>query len=548
MTPARQKRFSIYRMRGLEGPLVVSLGYFLGAEAAFFIGTLSDNFFAPFWPPNVVLFCALAFAPYSRWWIYLAAVLPIHIIVEWQVAMPPPQIAVAFLTNCAVAILNALIVKQLLVSPPWLDSFRRALVYVIGTAGISPAVVAFGGAFVRIIVEGQMHAYWIYWMQWYVANALASLTLGPILLVVVDRVIGLTPRISRRHMTEAAILGAALASTCALVLKMGTTGSFASFLPVLLYLPLPLVLWSALRFGITGASSAILLVTMVSVGMTVEGVTIFGHADAEMNVLALQLYLTGFAVPVLLLGASIEGLHEVERTTSHLAQTLIASHDEERRRTAKELHEGVCQELAAASLGASRMVELLPADLQHNARQIEGMLRKAINDLRSASYLLHPPLLDESGLEPALRSFTESFRRSKGIAVDLAVSPDLGRLTSDIEIAVFRFVEEALRDISRHAASATVGICVNRCGPNVIVTVVRGGETGKRSFSSLLRRVTSITHAEHSLGLAGMRARLQRIGGELQLDPLGGTTSLKAIIRARRKPVEEGANMPEQRA
>lgn len=116
--------------------------------------------------------------PYRAWWRYIAAVLPFHILVEWQVAMPPPQIVVAFVTNCAVAILNALFIKQLLVSLPWLSSFPRALLFVIGTVCVNPAVVAFGGAFVRISMVEEMHQYWTYWAQWYAANALASLTLG----------------------------------------------------------------------------------------------------------------------------------------------------------------------------------------------------------------------------------------------------------------------------------------------------------------------------------------------------------------------------------
>ena len=133
------------------GLLLTGVGYLAGAEVAFAIGTLSDNFFAPFWPPNTVLFCAFIFAPYRQWWIYIAAVLPVHVFVEWQVAMPTPQIIVAFATNCAVAMLNARLVRQFLITPPWLNSFPRATLFVIGTACINPALVAFGGAFVRIL-------------------------------------------------------------------------------------------------------------------------------------------------------------------------------------------------------------------------------------------------------------------------------------------------------------------------------------------------------------------------------------------------------------
>lgn len=94
--------------------------------------------------------------PYRQWWGYIAAVLPVHVFVEWQVAMPPPQILVAFVTNCAVAALNALVVKELLIAPPWLSSFPRMLLFVLGTVCVNPALIAFLGAFVRIFQEGGM--------------------------------------------------------------------------------------------------------------------------------------------------------------------------------------------------------------------------------------------------------------------------------------------------------------------------------------------------------------------------------------------------------
>src|SRR5215510_8248368 len=87
--------------------LIVAVAYYVGAEIAFLVGTLSDRIFAPFWPPNVVLFCALLVTARPRWWLCILAALPAHILVELQVGMEAPQIIVAFVTNCAVAVANA---------------------------------------------------------------------------------------------------------------------------------------------------------------------------------------------------------------------------------------------------------------------------------------------------------------------------------------------------------------------------------------------------------------------------------------------------------
>ena len=110
---------------------IVAIAYYLGAEIAFLIGTLSDRIFAPFWPPNIVLFCALLVTPPRQWWIYIAAALPAHTIAELGIGMPMPQLIVAFVTNCLVAIANAFAVQHLMVEPPWFGTIRRTILYVL---------------------------------------------------------------------------------------------------------------------------------------------------------------------------------------------------------------------------------------------------------------------------------------------------------------------------------------------------------------------------------------------------------------------------------
>src|SRR5262245_59953432 len=150
----------------LQGPLVLAVAYFIGAEIAFLVGTLSDKIFAPFWPPNVILLCALLVTPERRWWRYIAAAFPTHVVAELGVGMPVEQLLVAFATNCAVAILNALAVRWLLGGPPWFGDLRKVAIYVTITAGISPAVVALGGAFVPILGGGALDKYWLFWTYW----------------------------------------------------------------------------------------------------------------------------------------------------------------------------------------------------------------------------------------------------------------------------------------------------------------------------------------------------------------------------------------------
>ena len=114
--------------------------YYLGAELAFLIGTLTDKIFAPFWSPNAILFCALALVPYRRWPHYIIAVVPAHIMAELSVGMGWLQMFVAFATNIMVALSNAFGLRYLLGPPPWLNSLQRAVGYVFITAVGGPAL------------------------------------------------------------------------------------------------------------------------------------------------------------------------------------------------------------------------------------------------------------------------------------------------------------------------------------------------------------------------------------------------------------------------
>ena len=180
-------------------PFLLAIAYYLGAQAAFSIGTLSDRIFAPFWPPNIILFCALALVPKSQWWLYIAAAFPAHVIAE---PMPAAQSLVAFGTNCMVAILSAFGIQRFLGEPPWFGTLRNAAIYVLITAGVSPAISALGGAFVQIVGGGPIANYWTYWCNWSIPNALGSVTLGPVFLVWFGPRLQST-RLTSRRKTEA---------------------------------------------------------------------------------------------------------------------------------------------------------------------------------------------------------------------------------------------------------------------------------------------------------------------------------------------------------
>jgi signal transduction histidine kinase len=522
-------------LKALGAPVLVAIAYYLGAQVAFIIGTLSDRIFAPFWPPNIILFCALVLAPKRRWWLYIAAAFPAHFIAESTVGMPAVQCLVAFVTNCMVAILSACGVRRFLREPPWFGTLRNAAIYVLITAGAGPAISALGGAFVQILGGGPIANYWRYWWSWGIPNALGSVTLGPIFLI------WFSPRPESRHFmprrkAESIILAVTLVATCAVAFHVSAGTITSGFVPALLYSPLPLILWAAIRFGGRGASGAILVVTMVSISENLRASTLFNSVDAGSSVLALQIFLLGVAIPVFLLGAAIDELRQSGEAMRRLAGALLSAQDEERRRIARELHDSTGQNLILANLMAERVQSLaLPAGRPVIA-ELKGILHVAVNEIRTLSYLLHPPLLDAGGLNMALRPYIEGFSKRTAIRVELELSPKLGRLPQDVELVLFRVTQEALTNIWRHSGSRTARIrlmrLVSNGGSQITLTIEDDGKGIPDNIRlSTLSGGKNTVQAPSGLGLAGMRERLHQIGGQLEIDSEAGKTVIRASVR-----------------
>jgi two-component system NarL family sensor kinase len=131
---------------------------------------------------------------------------------------------------------------------------------------------------------------------------------------------------------------------------------------------------------------------------------------------------------------------------------MIASQDQECRRIARELHDSLGQELSVAKITADRIRQLSPDSKDEAAAQVSAMIDHVLQQVRSISHLLHPPLLDEAGLASALTSYVEGFAKRSGIDTTIDIQPpDLARLNLDLETTPFRIVQEALTNILRHS-------------------------------------------------------------------------------------------------
>jgi signal transduction histidine kinase len=210
-----------------------------------------------------------------------------------------------------------------------------------------------------------------------------------------------------------------------------------------------------------------------------------------------------------------EALEAANRGLRELSSQLMRVQDEERRRIARELHDSTGQVLALLSMNLSAL------ELDAKGMSVEGgrtlaesieLVDQISGELRAISYLLHPPLLDEMGLPSALRWFSDGFEHRSGIRVNLQLDSGFGRMSRDLETAIFRIVQESLTNIHRHAGSPTATIRLVQGGDTITLQIE---DEGKGIAPEKLSEAASV--GVPGVGLQGMRERVESFRGEFDI-------------------------------
>ena len=222
------------------------------------------------------------------------------------------------------------------------------------------------------------------------------------------------------------------------------------------------------------------------------------------------------------------------RSLRELSARLLQSQDDERRRIARELHDSVGQMLAALTMNLSAV----RADIERVARTAttltdsEGLVQEMSTEVRTISHLLHPPLLDEAGLSSAVRWYLDGFAQRSNIKVDLDLPADFGRLSRELETAIFRVVQECLTNIHRHSGSSIAKVRLRQSDGEVLVEV---GDRGKGIPPEKQDEMAS--GGTPGVGIRGMRERLRQLGGALEIASNGTGTVVLARFPVAEPPL-----------
>ena len=228
-------------------------------------------------------------------------------------------------------------------------------------------------------------------------------------------------------------------------------------------------------------------------------------------------------------------LELLNRELRTLSSNLIATQDDERRRIARELHDSLGQELSAAKMMADKVIMLNRSpESTREAVDISNLIDHAIQQVRSISYLLHPPLLDEIGLQSALQFYLEGFTKRSGIEIMLDVQPsNFPRLAPEMETAIFRIVQEAVTNVFRHSGARAAWVTLVKEGSQVFGKV---RDNGKGITDGVMEgRPDRI-----GVGIGGMRQRVKEFGGDLRIVNANPGTIVEVTV-----PVESTAADPD---
>lgn len=218
-------------------------------------------------------------------------------------------------------------------------------------------------------------------------------------------------------------------------------------------------------------------------------------------------------------------LAEANEKLRELTTSILHMQDEERRRFARDLHDSVGQLLAVIGMNlASFEGENLTTGAVQLLSESNQLIEQISKEIRTISHLLHPPLLDEAGLGAALRIYVEGFSQRSKLAADLQVPEDLPRLSRDLEISIFRIVQECLTNIHKHAGARSVSISITRGADGITLKVVDDGKGLAESYS-------------FGVGLRGMEERVRQLRGSFKLSSNSHGTTVAVTLPA--MPKEE---------
>jgi len=491
---------SVLRSAGFAG--LVAVAYYAGTRLGFVL-TPPGHAISVFWPPNAILLSALLLAPERLWWAFLLAVLPAHLLAHLPSGIPVSTALGWFLSNTAEALIGAVCISRFARRKSLFETVQGLLVFLIFGVLLAPLLTSLMDAAV-VVTTRSGDGYWRLAATRLFSNMLAQLTLVPMIVIFVQSGRDRLWKAGWKRQLEACSLAAGI--VLAGVLVFGAEHVSPGNIPALMYVPLPLLLWASLRFGLGGLSASLLGIALMSTWNAMRGRGPFDSPSMMENVLSLKVLLCMVAVPLMLLAAVIADRRRTEESLRDTSGKLIDAQEQERHHIARELHDDIGQRLTLVELGLESAQEDCHSSLKPRLRELHDHVREISVAAHEMSHGLHPSHLEHLGVVTAIRKLCHAVGREKSVDIHFIAEGLSERLPSPISLCLYRVTQEALQNVVRHSAARTGIVSMKKAHGLVLLSIVDDG------MGFAVER-----QAANGLGLTSMRERLRSLGGTLEI-------------------------------
>ena len=499
------------------GALVFPVAFFLAYGFAIGLTSLTPS---PLWFPDSVLLCALLLSPRSSWWFYLLCALPLRLLTSVQPGLPGWFLIACFVNDSIKAVLSAVLIQRFC---GWklrfqtLQQFLRySLIAVISVPLLSSIA---GGASRYAMGDHFLPAA----RGWFLGDALAALVLTPVILCFSEAGRQLWGAPVRRYFEAILLVACVSLSGYVAFIEYGGGAVF------LLYLPMPFLLWAAVRFGPFGAACSLSGISALSIYAIFHGQGPFGVIRSSSSVISLQLFLIVISFSLLALATVVRqqkageaALRASEKRLHLLNARLIHAQESERKRISQELYEDVAQRVAALSIGLSTLMQSSgnAENLAGESSRLRLQASEIVNAISRLSQQLRPPSLEHVGLPVALRTLCEQENNPPSRNVIYSQVGDLPQLPWEAAVCLYRVAQESVNNALRHGGATRISVCLS-CERGMAELSISDNGTGFELDSA----------NAHGMGLTGMAERMRSVGGELRIDTMPGRgTEVIALI------------------
>lgn len=496
--------------------VLVATSYYAGTLIGFAL-TPRGQAISTLWPPNAILLAALLLTPRRTWWFLVLTILPIHFLVQLRGGVPLSTAFGFFLGNTGEALLAAACIRPFQRSKALFDSVQGVIVFTIFGVLLAPIAAGFVDA-AGVVLTGWGGDYWRLWTERLFTNVLSQLTFVPMIVIFASGGASWFRRAALADYIEAGFLAVGIVLVS--LIAFGRQGAPLNGIPALIYLPLPFLLWAAVRFGTGGVSASLFSVAVISIAETMHGRGPFSYASTRENALYLQLFLGTITVPLMLLSAVLTEWRNTEEGLRNTQTRLIDVQEKERSRIARELHDDIGQRLALLQIQLTGLQAASGASLRSRMTRLCDELSETSKVTSELSHTLHPSFVDHVGLETALKTLCHELSHGKSFHVHICKADFQSRITPDASLCLYRIAQEALHNIDRHSRAQNVVVELNTAEDRLILRVCDDGigfTPGEARFTGL--------------GLTSMRERLRLVGGAVDISSAPGKgTRIEASV------------------